>query len=53
MSENEKDSSKVAASQAEEVKLDTPQQDRTWSDSEKLKWILASSARLLKAFNAR
>lgn len=38
---------------AKEIKLDTPQQDEVWSESQKLEWIKNSSARLLKVFNTQ
>jgi hypothetical protein len=39
--------------ESKEIKLDTPQQDNVWTESQKLEWIKSSSARLLKVFNTQ
>ncbi len=35
----------------ESIQMDTPQQDKAWTENQKLEWIKNSSARLLKVFN--
>jgi hypothetical protein len=43
----------IRTEESKEIKLDTPQQDRVWTESQKLEWIKNSSARLIKVFNTQ